>query len=93
MQNYFFQIIKEKNINYTYFKQIIFIFDDKKIEEINSELIPLLNSFLLLRNEEREKIIMNLDYFNYLIKKIFSIEIFISINDYKIVKNNYNAIN
>ena len=91
MQNYFFQIIKEKNINYTYFKQIIFIFDDKKIEEINSELIPLLNSFLLLRNEEREKIIMNLDYCNYLIKIISSIEV--SENDYKIINKIYNVIN
>ena len=68
--NYFFKIIKEKNINYSLFEQILFIFDDNKVETINVDIIPLFNSFLFLEQDKRKKTIMSLDYCNYLLKII-----------------------
>ena len=68
--NYFFKIIKEKNMDYSLFQQILFILDDENIDKINTDIIPLFNSFLLIDKEKKEEIIMKLDFCNYLLKTI-----------------------
>ena len=68
--NYFFKIIKGKNMDYSLFQQILFILDDENIDKINTDIIPLFNSFLLIDKEEKEEIIMKLDFCNYLLKTI-----------------------
>ena len=85
--NYFFNLFKEKNMNYSLFKQITFIFDDNKIEKIDPNIVPLFNSFLILENRKRTKIIMNLDLFNYLLKIISLIDCFD--RDYQYLKDCY----
>ena len=68
--NYFFKIKKEKNMDYSLFQQILFILDDENIDKINTVIIPLFNSFLLIDKEKKEEIIMKLDFCNYLLKTI-----------------------
>ena len=59
--NHLFKAIKEKNINFTLFGQILLIFDDKKIEGINSDINALFDEFLKLTIEKRNELISNLD--------------------------------
>ena len=68
--NYFFGIIKEKNWDCALFQQIFFLLNDENLEKINTDVIPLFNSFLLLDKEKKEEIIMKLDFCNYLLKTI-----------------------
>ena len=56
--NYFFKIIQEKNMDYSLFEKILIIFDEKKDEEMNTDLICLFNEFVKLNSEEKEKIVI-----------------------------------
>ena len=69
-ENYFFKIMKEKHKDCAFFQQILFMFDDENIGKIDTDIIPLFNSFLLLDKEKKEEIIMKLDFCNYLLKTI-----------------------
>ena len=68
--NYFFKIMREKHRDWVFFQQILSIFDDGNMGKINTDIIPLFNSFLLLDKENKEEIIMKLDFCNYLLKTI-----------------------
>ena len=56
--NYFFKIIQEKNMDYSLFEKILIIIDEKKDEEMNTDLICLFNEFVKLNSEEKEKIVI-----------------------------------
>ena len=53
--NYFYKKIKEKNMNFSLFEYLLFVFNDKNLEKINADLFPLFESFLMLKKEEKKK--------------------------------------
>ena len=89
--NYFFKLIQEKNIDISLFEKILKIFDVTKNDEINSDLIPLFDEFLIADSEEKEKIIIDLNDCNNLLNIIYLNSDFESTN--KLQKYEYNKVN
>ena len=69
-QNYFFEKIKESNMDYSLYEQILIFFGDNKGEKINSDIITLFKSYLLLETEYKEKTVVNLVNSYYIFKMI-----------------------
>ena len=89
--NYFFKSIKEKNMDISFFEKIIKIFDATKNDEINSDLTPLFDEFLILDSEEKEKIIIDLNDYNNLLNIIYLNSDFENTKEFH--KYEYNKIN